>query len=51
MTNRVYDPTVVEPSLRDRVMQPEPTFHFRYAPERERLVEISRPAVLEAEVR
>lgn len=36
-----YYPTTIEPSERDRLMQQDPAFHFRYLPEQERLVEIS----------
>lgn len=42
-----YYPTAVEPSLRDQLLQQKPAFHFRYAPEQERLVEVGggeRPA-------
>lgn len=46
-----YSPTAIEPSFGTQLKQQQPAFHFRYAPEQERLVEISRPAVLEAEGR
>jgi hypothetical protein len=46
-----YYPTAIEPSLEAQLMQQKTAFHFRYAPEREQLVEISRPAILEAEAR
>ena len=41
-----YYPTTIEPSLRDDLMQQKPTFHFRYLPEQERLVEVSRNDIL-----
>jgi hypothetical protein len=43
-----YFPTAIEPSLETQLIQQKAAFHFRYAPEREQLVEISRPAVLGA---
>ncbi|MGH9782778.1 MAG: hypothetical protein ACRD88_01220, partial [Terriglobia bacterium] len=46
-----YSPTAIEPSSGTQLMQQQSAFHFRYAPEQERLLDISSPAVLEAEVR